>query len=337
MLAASCRKHIAMPGRLGGGPALGPQGRSFAAADGAIDLRMLMFWPAAMLAITAHAQTQAETIRWVAQDVPPHFSFVQGHPPRTVAELGRGELDGFMRVLLPRMTPFRHEFVEASTARYEAESRRGQTLCSTMHVRTPERLQWAYFSHLYPPLVSREIHVIVRRDLMERLAQGRVPEGRLQLADLIKRSELRLLVARDRAYGPQIDTLLSQYTVPRLSVGVKLSSQLLDMLRAGRMDYTLEYPTVVADYLARLGEPGALVALPVAEGLSTLLATVSCSRTPEGKRFIEAIDAAVRDLARDPNRDAWLREWRGDRTDPQDARRLNAYMDERARGGARIE
>jgi uncharacterized protein (TIGR02285 family) len=246
-------------------------------------------------------------------------------------------VDGFMRVLLTRMPGFRHEFVESSTARYEAESRRGQTLCSTMHVRTPERLHWAYFSHLYPPLISREIHVIVRRDLMDRLSRGRPQEGRLLLSALLKRQELRLLVARDRAFGAQIDSLLSQHTVPRLAVGAQLSTQLLDMLRAGRMDYTLEYPAVVKDYLGRVGDPGALVALPVTEGLSTLLATVSCSRTPEGKRHIEAIDAAVRELAREPNREAWVREWRGERSEPQDMKRLNAYMDERARGGPRIE
>ena len=294
----------------------------------------------AVLVLTAQAAQAvppADVIRWVAQDMSPHFSFVQGRPPRTAAELGHGEVDGFMRVLLGRLPNIRHEFVDSSTARYEAESRRGQTLCSALHVRTPERLRWAYFSHLYPPLVSREIHVIVRRDLLDKLSQARPQEGRLQLSELLKRSELRLLVARDRAFGAQIDSLLAQYAVPRLAVGAQPSAQMLDMLRAGRMDYTLDYPSVVQDHLARVGDPGALAALPVAEGLSTLLATVSCSRTPEGRRAIEAIDAAVRELARDPNRDAWVREWRGDRAEPQDMRRLNAYLDERARGGPRIE
>lgn len=288
-------------------------------------------------ASAAPAPAPADTIRWVVQDVPPHFSFPVGHPPRSVAELGRGEVDGFMRVLFARMPGWRHEFVEASTARYEAESRRGKTLCSALHVRTPERLQWAWFSHLYPPLASREIHVVVRRDLLDRLAQGRADDGRLPLAELLKRPELRLIVARDRAFGAQIDNLLAQHTVARIPVGAKLGSQVLDMLRAGRMDYTLEYPSVVHEYLARTGDPGALVALPMAEGLSTLLATVSCSRTPEGRRAIEAIDAAVRALAREPQREAWVREWRGDRSSPQDLKRLNAYMDERARGGPRIE
>ena len=296
-------------------------------------------WALAAGAVSAQpvAPEPAGTIRWVAQDVPPHFSFVQGRPPRTVAELGRGEVDGFMRVLLARLPEWRHEFVEASTARYETESRRGRTMCSTLHVRTPERLQWAWFSHLYPPLVSREIHVVVRRELLTQLNAERGGDGRLHLAELLKRPELRLLVPQDRAFGAQIDNLLARHTVPRLAVGGKLSSQMLDMLRAGRMDYTLEYPAVVEDYLSRAGDAGSLATLPMAEGLSTLVATVSCSRTAEGRRQIEAIDAAVRELARDARRDAWVREWRGDRSSPQDMKRLNAYMDERARGGARIE
>lgn len=296
-------------------------------------MRRAWAFAALLMAAAAHA----DTIRWVAQDVSPHFSFVHGHAPRSVAELGRGELDGFMRVLLPRMAGVQHEFVEASTTRYEALSRSGHTLCSTLHVRTPERLGWLYFSHLYPPLVSREIHVIVRRDALAKITQGQAGDGRVVLADLLKRPDLRLLLARDRAFGPQIDPLLAGQAVPRQAVRAQLSSQLLDMLRAGRMDYTLDYPAVVKDHLRRAGDPDALVALPVAEGRSTLLATVSCSRTPEGLRHIQAIDAAVRGLARDPERAAWVREWRGDKLDAADMRRLNTYMDERARGGPRIE
>lgn len=291
----------------------------------------------ALAALLTAAAVHADTLRWVAQDVPPHFSFVQGHAPRSVAELGRGEVDGFMRVLLPRMAGVQHEFVEASTTRYEALSRSGETLCSTLHVRTPARSSWLYFSHLYPPLASRELHVIVRRDALAQIAEGRTADGRVVLDDLLKRPDLRLLLARDRSFGPQVDKLLAQHVVPRLAVGAQLSTQLLDMLRAGRMDYLLEYPAVVRDYLKRVGKPDALVALPVAEGRSTLLATVSCSRTPQGLRHIEAIDAAVRALAREPDRAAWVREWRGDKVDAADMQRLNTYMDERARGGPRIE
>lgn len=303
-------------------------------------LRLAALAAALLLAAApARAAAPAGTIRWVVQHLPPHFSFMLGQPPRRVEELGLGEVEGFMRVLLARMPEYRHEFVEAGTGRFETLSRSGETMCSLLHVFTPARLEWLYFSDAYPTLLSREIHVIVRRDRLAALttAPASAPGARLALAELLQRPELRPLLARDRAFGPQIDKLLAQHAVPRLTVGAQLSRRLLDMLRAGRMDYTLEYPVVVQDYLHGVGDPGALVALPVAEGVSATHGSVACSRTPEGRRQIEAIDAAVRALARDPARETWVRAWRGQPLAPADMKRLNTYMDERARGGPRIE
>ena len=285
----------------------------------------------------APASAPVGTIRWVAQNMPPHFSFVGGQPPRSAAELGRGELDGFLRVLLARLPQYRHEFVEVGTARFEKLSRAGETLCSTMHVRTPQRLEWLHFSHMFPPRGPREIQVVLRRDMLERVVPLRSDDAPLRLADLLAEPSLRPLLAKERAFGPQIDRLLALHPVPRLAVGAHLSLQLLGMLRAGRMDYTLEYGPVVTEYLQRVGDAGALVVLPVAEGYNTELATVACSRNSQGRRHLEAIDAAVRALAREPDRETWVREWRGDRSTPQEMKRLNAYMDERARGGPRIE
>jgi uncharacterized protein (TIGR02285 family) len=285
----------------------------------------------------AAAAQDPGTIRWVVFDLPPHFTYFQGRPPRSVDELANGEVDGFLRQLLARMPEYRHEFVEASTARYEALTRSGETLCSALHVRTPQRLHWLYFSHLYPPLASREIHVVVRRDRLEALAGGRAEGERLKLADLLQRRDWHTLLARDRSFGPQIDKLLAGSDLPRLPVGGAPAHRILDMLRAGRVDYTLEYPSVVADYLGRSGDAQALVTLPMAEGLATTVATVACSRNPLGLRHIEAIDEAVRRLARDPQRETWIRAWRGELLDAGDLKRLNAYMDERGRSGPRIE
>lgn len=289
------------------------------------------------LSSVAAAAGEAGTLRWLVQDLPPHFHYELGHPPQTPADLrGSGEIEGFMRLLIARMPEYRHEFVEAGTSRYELMSRGGSTLCSLFHLRTPERLEWAYFSHTYPTLVSRQLHAVVRRDNLARVLRRRDADGSLDLGALLQRADLRGLLARDRAYGPHIDDELVRHPLPRLAVG-GASNRLLDMLRAGRMDYTLEYPSVVDDYLQRVGAPGVLVSVPLQAGISTPLATVSCSRTPEGRRAIEAIDAAVRRLAAEPRREEWLRAWRGPAFDPRDLERLNRYMDERARGGPRIE
>lgn len=292
----------------------------------------------ALLAAAGWAQgSEPPRLRWLVQEIPPHFSYPAGRAPSRPEELGQGEVDGFLRLLIQRLPEYRHEFVEASTPRYESLARQGQTLCSVLHLRSPERLDWLYFTPLHPALGSRQIHVIVHRDKLARFEH----EGQaLQLSELLQRRDLVGLVARERSFGPRIDALLQAQGErgPR-SISAARGPQLLAMLRAKRMDYTLEYPATVDEYQRSLGGPAELVKLPVAEGRSTQLATASCSRTPEGRRQIEAIDLAVRRLATDPQRERWLREWRGDGLagDEAERQRLLRYLDERGRGGPQIE
>jgi len=291
----------------------------------------------ALLPCAARAAEPLPTLHWLVQDVPPHFSYVRpGQVPQTVEDIGQGELDGFLRILVRRMPQYRHVLVEMPFTRFELQARQGQTLCSVLHVKTPERLAWLWFSHLYPPLFSRQLHVVVHKD---RLAQFEtaVTGQPLQLADLLQRQDLVGLLPRDRAFGPRIAAPLKQAGdgAPRTVVPNR-NMHLLHMLRARRMDFTLEYPSVVDEFL-RLNGGDDLVKLPLAEGRSTQLATVACTRSAEGRQHIEAIDAAVRRLAQEKDRDAWLRSWRREPLDEQDRQRVNRYMDERARGGPIIE
>lgn len=293
-------------------------------------------WVALALAVLAcGARAEDASLRWVVQDLPPHFSYANGRAPTRPEDLGQGEVDGFLRLLIQRLPEYRHEFVEASTPRFESLVRQGQTLCSVLHVRRPERLEWLYFTHLHPALLSRQIHVIVHRDAAARFELGGQP---LQLADLLQRRELVGLLPRERSFGPRIDALLQAQAAnaPR-TVAISRHTQLLAMLRARRMDYTLEYPAVVDEFQRSLGGTPELLKLPLAEGRSTQLATAACSRTPEGRRLIEAIDLAVRQLAQDPQRERWIKAWRGEALDEADRQKLLRYLDERARGGPQVE
>jgi uncharacterized protein (TIGR02285 family) len=304
---------------------------------------MAKFPPSLLLSLallTPFAVRAAEplpTMQWLVRDLPPHFSYLRpGQVPQTLDDIGHGELDGFLRILARRLPQCRHVLVEMPFTRFEMQVRQGQTLCSVLHVRTPERLDWLYFSHLYPPLFSRQLHVIVHKDRLAQFETAGAGQA-LQLSALLQRQDLVGLLPRDRAFGPRIDALLKQAgaAAPHAVVPNR-NMHLLHMLRARRMDYTLEYPSVVDEFL-RVNGGDDLVKLPLAEGRSTQLATVACSRTPEGRRHIEAIDAAVRRLAQEKDREAWLRSWRSEPLDEQDRQRVNRYMDERARGGPAIE
>ncbi|WP_310383352.1 hypothetical protein [Roseateles sp.] len=291
-----------------------------------------------LLALVMHlamptANAAEPPIRWFVQDAPPLLSFVDGQPPRQAQDLKNGEVDGFLRLLIAELPEFRHEFFDATLPRFELMVKSGETVCSLLHKRSPERLKDRYFTSTLPWLTSNQLYLVVRRDQLEKFAGLGRP---VALAELLRRQDLSGLLTRDRSYGRQIDTLLQgphQGAIKTLSV--RKGSQLLIMLRAKRMDYVLETQAEVKEFLGA-GEADLLM-LPLKEGPTESLRYVSCSRTPAGRMQIEAIDRAIRKLAGDPQREVWLRNWLGSSLDVQERRRLLRYLDERARSGPQIE
>lgn len=289
----------------------------------------------APIAGMAQAASGPGVFTWVVRDVPPYFSYPAGKAPQRPDDLVNGEIDGFLRQLIPQMSQFQHQFIDAGFPRFEAMVRQGQAVCSPLHVVTPERLEWLYFTHVHPPLISRQVHLIIKReDLAKFEAFGPTP----LLAEVLQHGDLVGLLPRDRSFGAKIDPLLKERgdSGPKTIVAGR-GMHLLAMLRAGRMDYTLDFPASVDEYLRSNRAGPDLLKLPVAESRSAHLSTFACSRNPQGRRLIEAIDLGVRKLAQDPQRDAWIRAWRGPNSDEQERLRLKRYMDERARGGAQIE
>jgi uncharacterized protein (TIGR02285 family) len=298
-------------------------------------------WRAAVLlglvwaAGAARSESTPEVLTWLVRDVPPYFSYIGGKAPQRPEDLANGEIDGFLRQLIKQMPQYRHEFLDAGFPRFEAMVRQGQALCSPLHVVTPERMEWLYFTHVHPPLISRQVHLVVRRESLPQFESfGPAP----RLAEVLQRPDLVGLLPRDRSFGVKIDPLLKEQgpQAPKTVVAGR-NMHLLAMLRAGRMDYTLEYPGTVDEYLRANAAGPDLVKLPVAESRSAHQATFACSRNVQGRKLIEAIDQAVRSLAQDPQREAWIRAWRGESMVAQERLALKRYMDERARAGPQIE
>ncbi|HEX2012846.1 MAG TPA: hypothetical protein VJN44_18100, partial [Roseateles sp.] len=207
-------------------------------------------------------------MRWQVRDMPPHFIYAGGRPPARVEDLGGGTIDSYMRQLLPLLPQYRHAFVEATAARAQAITREGKTLCSLIHLYTPERLAERYFSPAYPVLGTLQAQVVVHRSQLPRFAALGQP---LSLAQLLQRSDLSGMMTAGRSFGASVDRLL----------------------RARRMDYALEFPGLLDEYLRNVDAPGELVGLPMAEASAIALTYVSCTRNEEGRQQIEAIDQAI--------------------------------------------
>ena len=293
---------------------------------------------AALLLPRARAEDRP-VMRWQVRDMPPHMVYPDGRPPARIEDLGHGTISAYMRQLLPLLPQYRHEFIEATAARAEAMVREGQTLCSMIHLYTPERLAERYFTPAYPVLGQLQAQVVVHRSQLARFAALGRP---LSLAALLQRADLSGAMSAGRSFGAGVDRVIrAQGEGGNLRPVVVLRhSSVLTMLRAGRMDYALDFAGGVEDYLRSVKAPGELVCLPIVEAPPIPLSYASCSRNEEGRRLIEAIDGAIRRLAAGPQREDWIASaftgWRGP-LDAQERLRLKRFFDERARGGPRIE
>lgn len=292
-------------------------------------------------ALRAQQPPPAESIVWQVRHMPPHFVYREPQqPPREPAELsGQGSVDSYMRLLLPLLPQYRHEFIETTPARAEALVREGRSLCSLLLLRTAERLHERYFTPAYPVLGALQVQLVVHRDQLARFAAlGPAP---LSLAALLQRPELSGMYSAGRSFGSEVDRVIRaqpETRRPLQGVVVVRHSSVLTMLRARRMDYALEYPAPVEDYLRTVNAPGELVCLPIAEAPLLTMMYVSCTRSEAGRRRIEAIDAAIRELGR-PALRAPLHEGmrHGRPYGPAERARVDRFFDERARGGALIE
>jgi uncharacterized protein (TIGR02285 family) len=273
-------------------------------------------------------------VQWLVQNAPPVFSYEGTRVPQSAAELGPGERAMFLRLLLAQLPQYQHVFFEASLPRFELMLSQGQTVCSVLHKRLPERLANRYFTPMYPVMGSRQPQLVLRR---ERLARFQTLGSPVPLGKLLANAELRGLVERDRSFGSTLDSALKPALGKAVdTVVVSNKATLLSMLLAGRMDYTLEYPDAIAGLLDPR-QAQELLVLPIAEADRADHAYASCSRTAEGLARIQAIDAAIRRLAQDPQRELWLRGWLGDTPSAAERARLDRFLTERAQRGPQIE
>nr|WP_316642573.1 TIGR02285 family protein [uncultured Roseateles sp.] len=289
----------------------------------------------ASLALTLPAGARAteapgKLIEWNVSDWPPFFVFQQGQLPQTAQDLGGGAIDGFLRLVIERMPQYQHRFVSMTGARAEVERKAGRGLCSASSMRTPERLKERYFTPAMPTL---PVQLVLRRERLQLLAGGK---GSVSLQQLIRRDDVQGLVMSNRQYGqtlaewlkPAPDSNLRTMVAPR-------AGNLLTMLAAGRMDYTLEYPMIVEYHLRNRGPE--LVTLPIDELGEPPLGYFSCTRNAWGKVVIADIDTALRKVARLPEARQVYSPWMSEALRAAHQERIDRFFEQRARGGPMIE
>ena len=247
-----------------------------------------------ILATTWPACAQENTVTWGVVDWAPTFILKNGKTPTKPEDLGNGLIDRVTASLAARMPAYHHVFLQANLQRIFAEIAVGNHICYAGAFKTPEREKIAYFS---PSILTSTVALIVREDRIQKLQlQG----ASTSLKHLIEeRTDLSGYIESGRSFSPMIDQVLQSGGKNQRRITVPRTGHLLQLLDAGRMDYTIDYPYVV-EYQSRLGQfKNSLLAIGLDDAPAVATAYVACPRTAWGKDVMLHIDAALRDAAHD--------------------------------------
>ncbi len=247
-----------------------------------------------------------------------------GMPPRQPGGQRYLASSGLMVRLLAEITRrlpgYTHRYLLMNQSRAFADLQRRDDLCLVGGLSNRERSQSTYFVGLFiitPP------QLVIRADERQRIAGER---SELALQDLLQRKDLHGAIQKGRLYGEQLDPLLAS---ARASARLELvqssgmGENLLNMLQARRIDYTIEYAEKVQSRAAARDplEPP-LIHLPLSEANQPGIAGIHCPRTPHGRELVRQIDA----IARQPEVLAVFRDGISGYIPPTERQRYDAWI-----------
>ncbi|NQD37145.1 TIGR02285 family protein [Permianibacter sp. IMCC34836] len=248
------------------------------------------YLPALLLACCAATAQAKEKLTWLLMDWPPFF-LMQGD------QMVGGVTGDQMKMLFARLPEYEHVTQRVSVIRLETELMSNRPVCSMPLQRTAKREPFMLFS--VPMDIGLSTRLIVRQDSVSQF--GEVPA--LDLATVASMPNLHGLVHRSRSYGPLLDQLFATPSaVPNLQFLALDSDNILRMLDSGRIDYTIEYPLVVRYWESQ--QPSTrtpFASYKLVGNAEFSIGVIACAKTEFGAQAIARINAALKELFREPD------------------------------------
>ena len=233
------------------------------------------------------AQTDERfTIHWAINPSPP-FHIVDG------ALKGQGICDVLIDELKQYMPDVNHTVSQLPHSRIRMHSEQKENLCFPCMIKRESSPVWIYsnITVVHPPL-----GIIGDR---KRLAPFADEQARISLAKLAADKTLRFGRPAARAYPPVLQTIVDENSENPLFF--KLSGQtatvrILEQIVMNRLDYTLEYPTILRYY--RLSQSSRdLQYYPTTElGNNPVPGAIGCTKSDWGERAITLINKGLENV-----------------------------------------
>ena len=253
-----------------------------------LSIRLSIFLLLCAATILIPGKTRAQdALAWMEAVAPPFFI----HD----GELkGQGYEDLITDILKAHLPQYLHTHIQANITRHYQQWKQGAMACSVGMYKTPERLEFAYFS--IPSVFTLPPVLIIHKDRFQAFGGNKV----ISLVRILQEGQLVIGRSSNRSYGIEFDTALKANSNEKntfIYEGPELSLNLFKMLQAGRIDALPGLPEE-AMYLAEtLGIRDQIMTLVVEENQvnpEASLSYVACSKNAWGKTAIETINQVLR-------------------------------------------
>jgi uncharacterized protein (TIGR02285 family) len=195
--------------------------------------------------------------------------------------------DHYLSFLMGRLPGFDHQVLHGSVGRvwHEIESSHAGA-CVFNALKTPEREAVAVFSRR--PLLTPAYRLYFPETHREALAPYLDSQGRADLGKLVS-APLRGAVTSNRVYNPVIDGFIATRRKTRPLDGLVSTRQLLNVLKAGRLDFAFASPVDFSELDEGVGSA------PVVGTDPWNASFIACSHDKTGQAVIAAIDSLFQD------------------------------------------
>ena len=244
---------------------------------------MLLLICALFFSRLPQAQENGFTITWAINDAPP-FHIIEGEYENS------GMCDVLIDALSAQMPEVAHETILMPQNRIRMLSKQKQNLCFPCLIKREDSEVWLYTDET---VVHAPLGIIGLPDVLAPYLRA---DGRISLSDLANALTLRMGKPLARRY-PDV---LQQYVdkVSKTShfaelTGENATVRVLEQIALGRIDYTLEYPSILKFHNLTQGEK-ALVYYETTELSSKgISGAIGCTNNAWGEEAVSRINKAL--------------------------------------------
>ena len=229
-----------------------------------------------------HAKDIDNNVTWQIIHWPPFMTIEKNNV--------KGEYVELLNFIETNLPSYKHKRRIMPWSRVWHEIKYGKNTCNIFAFKNEEREEFTKFS--VPFSIFSSNHLIMKESTAEKL--GLDIKKPYSLAELLKIKSIKGVLDKSRSYSTKIDNILKENELTSNFQRKPFTAiRLLELLNINRVDYILEYPSVILNMAQNIKLKEDLVFIQIKEIPPFSYGYVACPKNQWGEQIITKIDNII--------------------------------------------